>query len=562
MSDVNRRFAEALNDVAPDGPTPAAGDGESASPSLARQAGVEAGPIAVAAARALGLEFLEGLAQAPASPAFLAQVPIGFARRHCLLGLSSSNGRVRVAMADLAGWPQAEAVSKTLGRPVEPVFAPRDEILRAVSAAYETRTGQAERVIEELRPSDVLEELDLAAGEDLLDVAGRAPVIKLVNLVLFEAVKRRASDVHIQPFEDRLVVRFRLDGVLHDVFEPPKALQPEITSRIKVMGGMDIAEQRLPQDGRATVEVGERIVDLRIATLPTDVGERVVLRLLDKSARLYTLDELGMPRGVLDEFRRLIRTDHGIVLVTGPTGSGKTTTLYAALQEINATELNIITLEDPIEYRLEGISQTQINAKKGVTFARGLRHVLRQDPDIIMVGEIRDAETARMAIQSALTGHLVFSTLHTNDAAGAVARMLDLGVEPYLVASSLLGVLAQRLVRRICPQCKEAYEPTDEDFARWNASECETERPERLWRGAACAACLETGYQERIGIFELLTLSEPIRELVLRRAKASSIKAEAMAGGMTTLRADGFAKTLAGTSTMDEVVRVTGREEF
>ncbi len=570
MARVNERFAEALRDLVPETPSLApaqsalaSGGGDGMSPSAARQAGVEAGPIAAAAARALGLEFLDGLAQAPAAPEFLAKVPIGFARRHCLLGLASEDGVLRLAMAGLSEWPQAEAVSKTLRRPVEPVFAPREEVLRAINAAYETRTGQAERVIEELDGAEVFRELRRAAGrEDLLDVAGRAPVIKLVNLVLFEAVKRRASDVHIQPFEDRLVVRFRLDGVLHDVFEPPKALQPEITSRIKVMGGMDIAEQRLPQDGRATVEVGERIVDLRIATLPTDVGERVVLRLLDKSARLYTLDELGMPAGVLEGFRRLIRTDHGIVLVTGPTGSGKTTTLYAALQEINATELNIITLEDPIEYRLEGISQTQINEKKGVTFARGLRHVLRQDPDIIMVGEVRDAETARMAIQSALTGHLVFSTLHTNDAAGAVARMLDLGVEPYLVASSLLGVLAQRLVRRICPECREAYEPTEEDFARWNVAECETNRPDRLWRGTGCEACLGTGYRERIGIFELLALSEPVRELILRRAKASSIKAEALAGGMTTLRADGFAKTLAGTSTMDEVVRVTGREEF
>ena len=564
MGHVNQDFAAALK-ARLDGRYEALlGQAEAFTPAAARQAGVEDETIAAAAAEALGLEYLESLAQHPASAEFVEAIPIAFARRHCLLGLAGDNGALRLALADLAGWSQMSVLAKRLGRRIAPAFAPRHEVLRAVNAAYERQTGQAQRAIEELDLSEVLREAEGAAasGEDLLDVAGRAPVIRLVNLILFEAVKRGASDVHIQPYEERLVVRLRLDGVLHDVFEPPKALQPEIISRIKVLGGMNIAEQRLPQDGRATVEVGDRVIDLRIATLPTDMGERVVIRLLDKSARLYTLDDLGMDAGVLRQFRRLIHMDHGIVLVTGPTGSGKTTTLYAALQEINAKQLNIITLEDPIEYRLAGISQTQINEKKGLTFARGLRHILRQDPDIIMVGEIRDGETARMAIQSALTGHLVFATLHTNDASGALARMLDLGAEPYLVASSLLGVLAQRLVRKICPACRTAYAPTEADFLRWELEEHRRDRPAQLFRGAGCPACLQTGYRERVGIFEFLTVTEPMRELILKRSKASSLKAEAAAGGMTTLRDGGLAKALAGATTMDEVVRVTGRDEF
>ena len=563
MAAIHEQFAEALRSRLNGEFEALVSASETCCPSHARQAGVEADVITAATAEALGFEFTESLADRPASHEFLSKVPIGFARRHGLLGLADDGGTMRLAMADLGQWPQVQALAKTLGREVIPLFAPRGEILRAINAAYELQTGQAERVIEELDADDVLRGVDeVSRSEDLLDVASRAPVIKLVNLILFEAVKRRASDVHIQPYEDRLLVRFRLDGVLHDYIEPPKALQAEITSRVKVMGGMNIAERRLAQDGRATVEVGDRVIDLRIATLPTDVGERVVIRLLDKSARLYTLDELGMPEGVLAAFRQLIHTDHGILLVTGPTGSGKTTTLYGALQEINSTEQNILTLEDPIEYRLEGISQTQINEKKGMTFATGLRHVLRQDPDIIMVGEIRDTETCRMAIQSALTGHLVFSTLHTNDASGAIARLLDLGAEAYLLASSLLAVLAQRLVRRICPECRTEIRPTAADLARWNLSESGGPLPEPMWRGVGCETCLDTGYHGRIGVFELLTVTEPIRELILAQSKASTVKAEALRGGMTTLRADGVAKVAAGITTMDEVVRVTGRDEF
>ncbi|MBM4033138.1 MAG: type II secretion system protein GspE [Planctomycetes bacterium] len=563
MVTVNDKFAEGLREALADRATALeGGDPPPLSLGEARAAQLPEAAIAAAAAGALGVPYVESLNGAVASPEFISTVPIAFARRHALLGLAGENGGLSLALCDPGTWPQAQGLAKLLGKRLHPLFAPRAEVVRAINAAYQTQNGRAQQAIEELGRAGQDDRAAAGGGaEDLLDVASRAPVIKLVNLILFEAVKQRASDVRIQPYEDRLVVRFRVDGILRDMFQPPKALQDEIVSRIKVMGHMNIAERRLAQDGRATVEVGDRVADLRIATLPTSFGERVVLRLLDKSLRLYELGELGMPPAVLGHFKHLVHQDHGMILVTGPTGSGKTTTLYAALQEVNSQEMNIITLEDPIEYRLDGISQTQVSDKKGMTFASGLRHVVRQDPDVIMVGEVRDPETAHMAIQSALTGHLVFSTLHTNDASGAMARMLDLGVEPYLLTSSLLAVLAQRLVRRVCPECKEDYRPVAGDLARWGVADPGA-LPPRLVRGKGCNACMGTGYVERVGIFELLAVDEAAREMVLQRAKASTIKAAAVRRGMLTLRADGIAKAAAGVTTMDEVARVTGRDEF
>jgi general secretion pathway protein E len=560
---IHDQFASALKSRLNGGFKPSLSEpGVRCCPSLARQVEVAEDIITAATAEALGVPFQENLGERQVSHEFIVTVPIAFARRHTVIGLASEGDAMTVALADLAQWPHVHTLGKVLGKRILPVFAPRREILRVINVAYQQQSGQAERLIGELDSGQVMDELNQASqSEDLLDLASRAPVIKLVNLVLLEAVKRRASDVHVQPYEDRLAIRFRIDGVLHDVFDPPPALQAEIISRIKVMGGMNIAEHRLAQDGRATVEVGDRVVDLRVSTLPTSFGERAVIRLLDKSSRLYHLSDLGMRDVALEMFRKQIHMDHGIILVTGPTGSGKSTTLYAALQEINSKELNILTLEDPIEYRLEGISQTQVNYQKGMTFASGLRHVLRQDPDIIMVGEIRDGETARMAIQSALTGHLVFSTLHTNDAAGAVTRMLDLGVEPYLLASSLLGVLAQRLVRRICPECRAVYAPVTEDFHRWNLMP-EDMASQTLYKGAGCPACSGTGYTERIGIFEMLTVTEPIREQILQRGKSSSIKSLAVENGMQTLHSCGLEKAAQGHTTLDEVARVTSRDEF
>jgi general secretion pathway protein E len=400
--------------------------------------------------------------------------------------------------------------------------------------------------------------MGLEGREDLLNVSDRAPVIKLVNLILFEAVQQEASDIHVQPYEDRLIVRLRIDGVLFDAFTLPMGVQDEVVSRIKVMARMNIAEKRLPQDGRATVQVGDRVIDLRVSSVPASHGERVVIRLLDKSARLYSLSELGMNEATCRRFVQLIGIEHGLILVTGPTGSGKTTTLYAALGQINSTQHNIITLEDPIEYQLDGISQIQISEKKGMTFAGGLRSVLRQDPDVIMVGEIRDHETAVMAIQAALTGHLVFSTLHTNDAASAVTRLLDLGIEPYLVGSSLAGVLAQRLVRRVCQQCAEPYLPLGIELATLRSAPTAEEKS-RFRKSAGCPACRGTGYHGRVGCFELLSVDENVRRLVQAHALASEINDAARCAGMHSLRDDGLVKVAAGQTTLEEVIRVSMR---
>jgi general secretion pathway protein E len=525
--------------------------------------GAVAQPSTPALAHSLGLPFITDLANRSPSAEFVEKIPINFARRHGLLGLSvdpEGKGRMPVVIGDLSAWGQLQILSRFLGRAMEPMLAPAADVTDAINAAYQQRTGQAQTFIERLDPGTLGEELEKLKGkEDLLDLASRAPVVKLVSLVLFEAVQARASDVHLQPYEDVLIVRFRIDGVLHDAYKLPRTLQEEIISRVKVMARMNIAEKRLPQDGRATVQVGDRAIDLRIATLPASFGERVVIRLLDKSTRLYDLRELGMEANELARFRKLIHIDHGLILVTGPTGSGKTTTLYAALQEINSHEKNILTLEDPIEYRLEGISQTQVSEKKGMTFASGLRSVLRQDPDIIMIGEIRDRETAIMAIQSALTGHLVFSTLHTNDAGSAVARLLDLGIEPYLLASSLIGVLAQRLLRRICPEC--AAPAGHDDIARLITAPASV-MTSSVVAANGCPACRQTGYRGRLGIFELLLADDAIRGHIQNRAAAAEITEAARAGGMKTLRDDGAAKVLAGVTTVDEVLRVTMRSSL
>jgi general secretion pathway protein E len=496
----------------------------------------------------------------PASAEFVEKIPIGFARRHVVIGLAGDGPRLDLAMADAADRQLRQTVSRFLDRPVHSIEAPAAAILAAINRAYQARTGQAEAVIQSLEKSAVLDEVNrLGATEDLLDADGRAPVIRLVNLMLFEAVKTRASDVHVQPYESTLVVRLRIDGVLYDSFEVPKPLQEEVVSRIKVMARMNIAERRLPQDGRASVRVGDQTVDLRVSSLPTRFGERIVVRLLEKDRRLLTPTELGMDARTLEKFRRLVRAEHGIVLVTGPTGSGKTTTLYSALQELNARERNILTLEDPIEYGLDGISQTQVSDKKGITFASGLRTVLRQDPDVIMVGEIRDSETAVMATQSALTGHLVFSTLHTNDAATAVTRLLDLGIEPFLVASSLIGVLAQRLVRRVCPECATAVEVTDGDRRRFGlAMDADVSK---VRRGVGCAACRGTGYRGRIGIFELLTVDDALRRAIADSRAASDLSAVAVSSGMRTLRDDAMARAIAGETTFEEVLRVTSADD-
>ncbi len=513
-----------------------------------------------ALAEPLHTPYWQGLQSHDVSRDFVEKISVGFARQHAILAFHAEEAEddiVFVAIGSMQSWPQLDVVGRTLKRPVRPVFAPEDRILTAINAAYQQQQGQAASAVQVLDEDDVAADLaELATPEDLLDGTGKPPVIRLVNSILFEAVRARASDVHVQPQEEKTIVRQRIDGVLFDTIEIPAGHQEEVISRFKILGKMNIAEKRLPQDGRATVQFGDRLVDLRIASLPTSFGERVVVRFLDKNSRLYSLDELGMGHDSLTQLRSLIRRDHGMLLATGPTGSGKSTSLYASLQEIDSTDLNVLTLEDPIEYQLDGISQTQVNNKKGLTFAQGLRHVLRQDPDIIMVGEIRDHETAVMAIQSALTGHLVFSTLHTNDAASAIARLVDLGIEPYLVASSVIAVVAQRLVRQICPHCKRQVSNPEMRLKELGIPEQQAQG-RSLYEGGGCEECRHTGYSGRVGIFEVLVVNDPIRDLIQTRTNAQQIRSLAVQGGTTLLREDGIRKAFEGVTTVEEVLRVT-----
>jgi len=393
----------------------------------------------------------------------------------------------------------------------------------------------------------------------LKDLASEAPVIRLVNLLIGKAVESRASDIHIEPFEWSLRVRYRIDGVLVDAESPPKRLQPAVVSRIKLMAKVNIAERRLPQDGRIRLQVGGKDLDIRVSTIPTIYGESVVMRLLDRSSALLGLEELGFPPEQQQRFETLVKKPHGIILVTGPTGSGKTTTLYGVLRKLNSVERKVITIEDPVEYQLDGVNQIQVKPKIGLTFASGLRHIVRQDPDVILVGEIRDRETAEIAIHAALTGHLVLSTLHTNDAAGAITRLLDMGIEDYLVSSTLIAVLAQRLVRQICSDCTSPYTPTEEVVQGLGVLSPSVDQLQFV-RGQGCPACSGTGYLGRTGIFELLVMEEALQRLLLAKGDANAIRAEAMRLGMKTLWQDGCGKALAGLTTPEEILRVT-REE-
>ncbi len=516
-------------------------------------------------AEVLGLEFVEDISVDSVPSEFVENVPANYAQNHYLIGVQegedgSDNGSLKVLLSHPLDTNGLDNVSKMTKMPVKAAICTKTNITSAIDNAYEQRSTVIEEVAEEL-DSQNLDELadEVSSSNDLLDVVNRPPVIRLVNDVLFRALQMRASDIHIHPFETKIQVRYRVDGILYDALSLNKNTLPLIVSRIKVMAGMDIAERRMPQDGRCTVRVGQREVDLRVSTVPTSYGERSVLRLLDKSTALLGLNELGMVKEDLVKFDSIIKRTHGVIFVTGPTGSGKSTTLYACLQRISSTEKNIMTIEDPIEYQLEGISQMQVASKKGVTFVNALRHVLRQDPDVIMVGEVRDEETARMAIQSSLTGHLVFSTLHTNDAAGAVSRLLDFGVEPYLVSSSLIGVMAQRLVRRICPHCKQPYEPTPHELRAIGIMEDEIaggKLPE-FYMGSGCEKCFQTGYKGRMGVYELMLINEDIQNMIYKRETAGAVKRKALDSGMQTLRMDGVRKVLAGKTTIAEVLRVT-----
>lgn len=485
------------------------------------------------------------------------QVPINFSKRNEIIPLRKEEGNILVAMADPVNHTALDDLHLIFDSPVRPVIASSQEIMEAINVCYNRQAGTNQAVMSDLDE----ENLDMMAQEleevqDLLDSSDEAPIIRLVNQLLFRAVKQNASDIHIEPFEKELVVRFRIDGILYDIMHPPRKAQNSILSRIKIMASLNIAEKRLPQDGRIRIKLAGKDIDIRVSTLPTSFGESIVMRLLDRSKVLMTLDSIGMEGKNLILIRQLIHKSHGIILVTGPTGSGKTTTLYAALTEINSSDVKIITVEDPVEYQLPGINQTQVNPKIELTFAAGLRAILRQDPDIVMIGEIRDRETAEIAIQASLTGHLVLSTLHTNDSASSITRLVDMGVESFLVATSLIGIIAQRLIRIVCKQCAEPHDPTDAELEQLGITRADLGGA-HIYKAAACQACLETGYSGRTAVHEILVVDDEVRPLITKASDAMSIKKMAMTRGMLSLREAGIQLVLAGQTTIDEVLAIT-----
>ncbi len=519
--------------------------------------------VAKALAAQLDLPYLPRILADAVDPELLKKVPINFAKQARILPLSLDADVVLLAVADPLDTAVLDHARLLLQQNVNPQIALGSTILDAINSVYDRAVNEAEQLVGEMEAQD----LDTLAHEleeprDLLDTDDEAPIIRLVNSLLFRAAKERASDIHIEPMERELIVRFRVDGVLQEIIKPPKRYQNSIVSRVKVMGQLNIAEKRLPQDGRIRIKLAGRDIDIRLSTIPTTHGERIVMRLLDKTATLLDLAEIGMNPEILRHLDSIIHRSHGIILVTGPTGSGKTTTLYGALSRINNSDLNILTVEDPVEYQIKGIGQMPINPKINLTFAAGLRSFLRQDPDVIMVGEIRDRETAEIAIQASLTGHLVFSTVHTNDSAGAITRLVDMGVEPFLVASSLTAILAQRLVRKVCPDCRVPYQPTEEELREVSMTREQLRRlgAKQIYKAAGCPACNRTGYHGRTGIYEFLLVDDDIRQLVLKNVDSSTIKKAATSKGMNTLLEDGAHKVAMGETTIAEVLSVTAED--
>ena len=474
-----------------------------------------------------------------------------YLRQYTVCPVSIENGLLTVATADPLNTVVLDDLRQFTGLAVKLVVSSAEAITEAIDRTYDGAATPLQRIVEGMEDEGAGEEEDV---NHLRDMAFEAPVVRLVNLLVENAIDAEASDIHVEPFEDTLRVRYRLDGILFDQEAPPRRLQAAVTSRIKLMAEMNIAERRLPQDGRIRVTVRGRRVDIRVSTIPTVHGESIVMRLLDRSSVFLPLEKLGFASAMLRRFEALIKRPHGILLVTGPTGSGKTTTLYGALDKINSPDRKIITVEDPVEYQLKGVNQIHVKPKIGLTFATGLRHIVRQDPDVILIGEIRDLETAEIAIQAALTGHLVFSTLHTNDAPAAITRLQDMGVEPYLVASVLEGVLAQRLVRRICAACRVPDTPNAADL---EALGIEGAGGRALSRGRGCDECRGTGYRGRTGIYELFPITEDARSLILKRAPSREIRRCAIEAGMVTLRMDGWLKACEGVTTVEEILRVT-----
>ncbi|OGW58324.1 MAG: type II secretion system protein GspE [Nitrospirae bacterium RIFCSPHIGHO2_02_FULL_42_12] len=508
--------------------------------------------------KALSIQFripyIQNLTEDEIDKGLVSSIPISFLKRHIILPYKRENNIVRLAISDPLNISPIDDLKIFLNSEVEIYLTESITILNAINLAYETHKEAAEQVIEDMGDQNLT--VGFEEPIDLIDVVDEAPIIKLINSLLFRSVKERASDLHFEPFERDIIVRFRIDGVLHNILTLPKKFHPSITSRIKIMASLNIAEKRLPQDGRISLKIAGKDIDVRVSLIPTSFGERVVLRLLDKSGYLLRLTDIGLSKEMQGVFNRLIRLTHGIILVTGPTGSGKTTTLYAALTEINSPDKNIITIEDPVEYQVKGIGQMQINPKIELTFARGLRSILRQDPDVIMVGEIRDLETAEIAIQASLTGHLVFSTLHTNDSAGAITRLIDMGIEPFLVSSSVVAIMAQRLVRTLCTSCKKEYTPAGSEIEELGIEQSRL-YGHTIYLAVGCDKCMQTGYRGRTGIYELLLINDDVRSLILQNVNSQLIKNKTIEIGMTTLRADGAKKVLEGITSIEEVARVT-----
>ncbi|MBA3830988.1 MAG: Flp pilus assembly complex ATPase component TadA [Chthoniobacterales bacterium] len=508
-------------------------------------------------ADALSTEVIN-LAQVEISPRILKLIPAGLARLHRALPIGMQDHAIRVALVDPLDLQTIEDLRFALGHDLQVVLAPTTQIEERLKKHYGEDTSSMEEILKQLGEAGELMTLagDQATGINVEAEANATPIIRFVDLILYQAIQNRASDIHFEPFENEFKVRYRVDGALYEMAPPPRRLALPVISRVKVMANMNIAERRLPQDGRIQKHIAGRAVDLRVSTLPTQFGESVVLRVLDRSTVNLDLEALGMPQYIFDYLIEVIHRPNGIFIVTGPTGSGKTTTLYSCLRKINTIDSKLLTVEEPVEYDLEGIMQVPVNDNIGLSFARVLRAFLRQDPDRIMVGETRDLETAQIAIQASLTGHLVFTTLHTNDATGAIARLIDMGVEPFLISSTLDGVLGQRLLRSICADCKTAYQPNESLLRQLNLSPNEIgER--HFYYGRGCEQCNRTGYRGRKGIYELLKISDPVRELINQRSPSVVLKQKAIELGMTTLRQDGIRSIFEGDTTIEEVLKYT-----
>lgn len=503
-------------------------------------------------AERFGLPVAEEIGSFPLVRDRISIVPYLFAKQKRVLPIEQDEASVTVAINDPLDIDSLEELRLLLKKTINPVYCPKGLIEAAIEQCYHQKDEETKRLFDGLEKRSSVDEKDASEGYDLLEQADQNPVIRMVNAILIEAIQQGASDIHFEPNEDGISIRYRIDGCLQKRHVPPREYQIQMLTRIKVMSKMDIAEHRLPQDGRIKLRHGGREIDFRVSSLPIVHGERIVLRILDKGNVVLGLDRISMDSKVLSAFRKLIHMPEGIVLVTGPTGSGKTTTLYSAIAEINDSETNIITVEDPVEYKIAGISQMNVNPRIELDFAKGLRHILRQDPDVIMIGEIRDRETAEIAIQASLTGHLVLSTLHTNDAPSALTRLADMGIEPYLLASSILGVIAQRLVRQICPHCKVEYTPSEKEL-----SELGLETNGVFFKGAGCSHCFETGYKGRHAIYELMQVTSKIKTQVLKSQDAQELRKVALGEGMKTLFEQGVDLVAAGITTSAELLRVT-----